>query len=333
MTTQDKKGDHYAYVVVGKDEPFADPLVALVSAKHQFTVFVVKLLETVPFQAADVAVAVEHAVTPSDTVVEGRNLLFDVPQPGVPVLQHGGTFVLFPFQDVDAHVQLAHTLSDLLGGLRLAQVAGREGDGVEVLLETAVGEASQKSGTDPLASQPSEHAELVFTVDEMLEAVNAQEELWRRLLASRLLIEVFRGRYDIDGVGQGATETLHYDTVATLQGDPPPPLDLEGVRQAHDFILECRPGLFLVVCLAQVVGAFPTAAAVTECLGVVEDGVAGGHDDVVANVVGVGTRRPVKQAARVRFSVASRGAPAELGGHLRDRVDTHGGHAVLDNSL
>lgn len=246
---------------MGEHELVVDALRATVIRLHLFSILHVGFLELWPFDSQ-----YETPVLPGicrtsngtrisrqDLFVQVCNNLFHIVDPVIPSFECAWAGFPLLIQNLDTVVQLSHALCNLLGCLRVANMRCRECDGVEELLEATILKCSQHTRADLLPGEAAEHAQFALAVDDVLNLwpIHSEQQLGRHFLPGlRLLRYILWRRHHVYGIGQSATETLHFNHVAAVQWDAPPALDSERMRNANDFILEFDPRLALLCLLA-----------------------------------------------------------------------------------
>ena len=142
-----RRGFCETHIGVGKDEALANRSLVLVGAVEVGAELDDSVPELWPGCSADIAVGLPGVYHRGSTrplrqvvqiLVKKLHNAANIVKPLVPVLPDTRTSVSLRREQINTVVQLAHSLGNLLHGIRLAQIHWPQCDGVEVLLEATI---------------------------------------------------------------------------------------------------------------------------------------------------------------------------------------------------
>jgi hypothetical protein len=114
----------------------------------------------------------------SNLLIEPSNDLLTTIDPLVPILPYKWAGLSLFLQEVNTLMKLPHTLCDLLGRLRVAQLLRSQWLCMKKLLEASVGEGAKQAWTNSLSSKTRKNMQFRVSVNQMLYlwAVDTQQK-------------------------------------------------------------------------------------------------------------------------------------------------------------
>lgn len=193
LCSTDKSGTH---VIVGKHQPLVEVVCSSILLVQPLPVFLNRLPEEIPRNTTNKATLPPQFEFRSclrvwlcllnPFIKPFRDVLTPV-DPLIPVAPDERSIIALLRKKINTLMKLAHALSDLYGGFRVAEVLARQCTGIEKLLEATVREGAKKTGANLLPSQATKDLELRFAIDEMLDlrAVDSKKKFTRTTIRIR----------------------------------------------------------------------------------------------------------------------------------------------------